>query len=121
MASFNRVILIGNITRDLEIRQTPQGHSVLDLGLAVNDRYKTNGELVDHTTFVDCVLWNKTAEVASEYLRKGDQVLIEGKLKLDQWEKDGEKRSRIRVICQRMVMLGSKNKQIEDTTEETPF
>lgn len=109
MASFNRVILMGNITRDIEVKYLPSGMAVTDLGLAVNDRRKNQqGEWVEETTFVDITLWGRTAEIAGEYLGKGSPVLIEGRLKLDQWEKDGQKRSKLHVIGERMQMLGSK-------------
>ncbi len=108
MASFNRVILVGNLTRDVELRYTPQGTAVTDIGLAVNDRVKRNDQWVDETTFVDITLWGRTAEVASEYLGKGSQVLIEGRLKLDTWEKDGKKNYKLRVIGEKMQMLGSR-------------
>jgi single-strand DNA-binding protein len=109
MASYNRVILIGNVTRDPELRYIPSGTAVVDLGLAVNDRRKnTSGEWVDDTTFVSVTLWNKQAETASEYLRKGSPVLIEGRLKMDTWEQDGQKRSKMSVIGERMQMLAPK-------------
>ena len=108
MASFNRVILVGNLTRDVELRYTPQGTAVTDIGLAVNDRVKRNDQWVDEATFVDITLWGRTAEVASEYLGKGSQVLIEGRLKLDMWEKDGKKNSKLRVVGEKMQMLGSR-------------
>ena len=109
MASFNRVILVGNLTRDPELRYIPSGTAVTEVGLAVNDRRKTaSGEWVDETTFVDVTLWGRTAEVASEYLNKGSSVLIEGRLKLDTWEKDGKKNSKLRVVGERMQMLGGR-------------
>lgn len=109
MASFNRVILVGNITRDVELRYTPGGMAVTDLGLAVNDRRKNQaGEWVEETTFIDVTLWGRTAEIASEYLGKGAPVLVEGRLKLDTWEQDGQKRSKLRVVGERMQMLGAK-------------
>src|SRR4051795_4764899 len=109
MASFNRVILVGNLTRDPELRYIPSGTAVTDIGLAVNDRRKgANGEWIDETTFVDVTLWGRTAEIAPEYLNKGSSVLIEGRLKLDTWEKDGKKNSKLRVVGERMVMLGGK-------------
>jgi single-strand DNA-binding protein len=105
MASYNRVILVGNLTRDPEIRYIPSGTAVCDIGLAVNEKYKNaKGEWVEQATFVDVVLWARTAEVASEYLSKGSQVMIEGRLKLDTWEKDGEKKSKLRVVCDRMLL-----------------
>ena len=107
MASFNRVILLGNVTRDIELRYTPGQTAVTDIGLAVNDRRKNqSGEWVDETTFVDITLWGRTAEVASEYLSKGSPVLIEGRLKLDTWETDGQKRSKLKVVGDRMQLLG---------------
>ncbi len=107
MASFNRVVLLGNLTRDPECRFLPSGMAVCDIGLAVNDRRKSQtGEWVDETTFVDITLWGRTAEIASEYLSKGSPVLIEGRLKLDTWETDGQKRSKLKVIGERMQLLG---------------
>ena len=109
MASFNRVILLGNITRDIELRHTPSNLAVTEVGLAVNDKRKdANGQWVEETTFVDVTLWGRTAEVAKEYLGKGSPILIEGRLKLDTWETDGQKRSKLRVVGEKMQMLGSK-------------
>jgi len=89
MASYNRVVLVGNLTRDPELRYISSGTAVTEIGLAVNDRRKNaSGEWVDETQFIDITLWARTAEVASEYLSKGSSVLIEGRLKLDRWEKD---------------------------------
>lgn len=109
MASYNRVILMGNLTRDPELRYIPSGMAVTDVGLAVNDRRKTaSGEWVEETTFVDVTLWGRTAEVVSEYLSKGSPVLIEGRLKLDSWEKDGQKHSKLKVVGEKMQMLGGR-------------
>src|SRR2546421_315144 len=109
MASFNRVILMGNLTRDVEVKYLQSGMAVAEIGLAVNDRRKNQaGEWVEEVTFVDITLWGRTAEVAGEYLSKGSPVLIEGRLKLDQWETDGQKRSKLKVIGERMQMVGSK-------------
>jgi single-strand DNA-binding protein len=109
MASFNRVILVGNVTRDPELRYIPSGTAVTEIGLAVNDRRKTaSGEWVEETTFVDVTLWGRTAEVAGEYVSKGSPLLIEGRLKLDTWEKDGRKNSKLKVICERMQLLGGR-------------
>jgi single-strand DNA-binding protein len=109
MGSFNRVILMGNVTRDPELRYIPSGTAVTDLGLAVNDRRKNaNGEWVDETTFVDVTLWARTAEIACEYLSKGSPVFIEGRLKLDTWEKDGKKNYKLRVVGERLQLIGAK-------------
>ena len=98
-SSFNRVILLGNLTRDVEIRYIPSGMAVTDIGLAVNDRRKNqSGEWTEETTFVDVTLWGRTAEVAGEYLSKGSPILIEGRLKLESWETEGQKRSKLKVV-----------------------
>jgi single-strand DNA-binding protein len=109
MASYNRVILVGNLTSDPELRYIPSGTAVTELRMAINDRRKTaSGEWVEETTFVDVTLWGRTAEIATEYLNKGSNVLIEGRLKLDTWEKDGKKNSKLRVVGDKMQMLGGK-------------
>ena len=109
MASYNRVVLVGNLTRDPELRYIPSGTAVSDIGLAVNDRVKRGDQWVDETTFVDVTLWARTAEVANEYLSKGSPVLIEGRLKLDTWEKEGQKFSKLKVIGEKMQMLGGRS------------
>ena len=109
MSSYNRVILMGNLTRDIELKYIQSGTAVTELGLAVNDRRKSpSGEWVQDTTFVDVTVWGREAEVAAEYLRKGSPVLIEGRLKLDTWETDGQKRSKLRVVCERLQLIGRK-------------
>ena len=108
MASYNRVVLVGNLTRDIELRYTPQGTAVTDMGLAVNERVKRNEQWVDEANYFDITLWGRTAEVANEYLSKGAPVLIEGRLKWEQWEKDGQKKSKVKVVGERMQMLGGK-------------
>ena len=109
-SSMNRVFLLGNVTRDPELRYIASGTAVTDLGLAVNDRRKNaNGEWVEETTFVDVTLWARTAELAAEYLSKGSPVLIEGRLKYDAWETpDGQKRSKLRVVGDRMHFVGAR-------------
>ena len=125
MASFNRVVLVGNLTRDVELRNTPSGTAVTDVGLAVNDRVKRNNEWVDETTFVDDTLWGRQAEIAAEYLGKGSSVLFEGRLKLDSWEQEGQKRSKLRVVAEKMQMLGSRNAESNGSrsrqADETPW
>ncbi|MEM9589282.1 MAG: single-stranded DNA-binding protein [Planctomycetota bacterium] len=110
MASYNRVILMGNLTRDIELRYTPSGTAVTDIGVAVNDRRKdASGQWVEEVTFVDVTLWGRTAEVASEYLGKGSPIFLEGRLKLDSWEKDGQKNYKLRVVCDRMQLIGGRD------------
>ncbi len=108
MGSFNRVVLLGNVTRDPQIKYVAGGMAVTELGLAVNDRRKNAaGEWIEEATFVDITLWARNAEIACEYLGKGSQVMIEGRLKLDQWESEGQKRSKLRVVGERIVMVGA--------------
>src|SRR5271155_2906048 len=112
MSSFNKVILLGNLTRDPQVRYTPGGTAVAELGLAINRTWfdqKTNSRR-DETTFVDVTLWGRQAEVAGEYLSKGRQVLIEGRLQLDTWDdkESGQKRSKLRVVGESMTMVGSR-------------
>lgn len=110
MADFNKVILLGRITRDIEVRSTRSGTSVTEIGLAVNERRKgASGDWEEVTTFVDVTLWGRTAEIAGEWLGKGSQIMIEGRLKFDTWEKDGQKRSKLSVVGDKMIMIGSKN------------
>ncbi len=112
MASYNKVILLGNLTRDPQVKYTPSGAAVAEIGLAVN-RYwfdKQTNSRREETTFVDVTLWGRDAEVAGEYLAKGRPVLIEGRLQLDTWDDKttGQKRSKLRVVGERMQMLGSR-------------
>ena len=109
MANVNKVMLLGNITRDLEVRYTPKGTAVCDLGMAVN-RIRTgdNGERIEEVTYVDVTLWGRQAELAGQYLSKGRSVFIEGRLQLDQWDDKttGQKRSRLRVVGENMQFIG---------------
>jgi single-strand DNA-binding protein len=108
MASYNRVVLVGNLTRDPEFKTLKSGTALADFGLAVNDRVKTGDVWHDEATFVDCTAFGRTAEICQEFLRSGSQILVEGRLKLEQWEKDGQKRSKLKVICEQMKMLGKR-------------
>ncbi len=111
MASFNKVILLGNLTRDPEVRYTPKGSAVCDLGIAVNRVYTTDGgEKREEVTYVDVVLWARLAEIAGEYLKKGRPVFIEGRLQMDSWDdkQTGQKRTRLRVVGETMQLLGSR-------------
>ncbi|MFQ5734787.1 MAG: single-stranded DNA-binding protein [Planctomycetaceae bacterium] len=112
MASFNRVILMGNLTRDPQVRYTPNQTAVADLGLAINRTWfdKVSQQKKEDVTFVDVTVWGRTAEVAGEYLAKGRSVLIEGRLQLDQWDdkETGQKRSKLKVVCENMTMVGGR-------------
>jgi len=107
MSSLNRVYLMGNLTRDPELRHTAAGMAVSDLGIAVSDAYRNKeGAVVERTCFADTVVWGRQAETCCTFLRKGAGVLVEGRLQLDQWETEaGEKRSRLRVCADRVQFL----------------
>ncbi|MGK0456324.1 MAG: single-strand DNA-binding protein [Lentimonas sp.] len=110
MASFNKVILIGNLTRDPELRVTANGNSICKLGLAVNRSYlMKDGERREETTFIDIDSFGKQAEVISKYMRKGRPLMVEGRLKLDQWESDGQKRSKLGVVLENFQFLGGRD------------
>lgn len=121
MGSMNRVFLMGNLTRDPEVRQTPAGMAVSDIGLAVSDSYTNRaGEKVETTCFADVVVWGRQAENCGQYLRKGSPVLVEGRLQLDQWQTEaGEKRSRLRVCANRVQFLGRPRGPNGSTPAET--
>jgi single-strand DNA-binding protein len=111
MASFNRVILAGNLTRDPELRYTPKGTAVARIGLAVNRTYTTEtGEKKEEVTFVDIDAWGRQAEVISQYLKKGRPILVEGRLKLDQWEDKNthQKQSKLKVVLESFSFLDSR-------------
>jgi single-strand DNA-binding protein len=113
MANFNKVILAGNLTRDPELRYTPKGTAVTEIGLAINRSWKNEaGQMQDETTFVDVSAFGRTAEVIAQYLKKGRPILIEGRLKYDQWDdkQSGQKRSKLRVVCDGFQFLDSGNR-----------
>src|ERR1700761_9319734 len=121
MANLNRVLLIGNLTRDPEVRYTPKGTAVTEIGLAVNRIYSgEDGEKKEETTFVDVTLWARQAEIAGQYLKKGRPVFIEGRLQLDSWDdkQTGQKRSRLRVVAENLQLLGSR--QEGESSSSTP-
>src|SRR5204863_8487416 len=107
MANLNRVMLIGRLTRDPETRHTAGGNSVTNFGLAINRSYrkKDSDELVEETTFVDVEAWGKTGETFARYMKKGRQAYVEGRLKLDSWEKDGQKHSKLFVVMDEFQFL----------------
>jgi single-strand DNA-binding protein len=108
MANLNKVLLMGNLTRDPEVRYTPKGTAVGDLAIAINDSYKAqDGSIKETVTYVDIEVWGRQAETCKQYLTKGRPVFIEGQLRLDQWETpQGEKKSRLRVRADRVQFLG---------------
>lgn len=111
MASLNRVLLIGNLTRDPEVRYTPSGTAVGDLRMATNRKYKTaSGEMRDETCFVSVVVWGRQAENCGQFLRKGSSVFVEGRLQYREWEKEGKKFNRLEVVAGTVQFLGPARK-----------
>lgn len=118
MPSFNSVTLVGNVTRDIEVRFLQSGTAVCDMGMAINERVKRGDDYVDEAVFVDVTLFGKQAEVAGQYLSKGSPVLIAGRLKYEQWEKDGQKRSKLKVVAEKLQLLGGKPRNEESQERE---
>ena len=110
MASFNQVILLGNLTRDVELKHTPSNQAVANIGLAMNRQYQTrDGERREETTFVDCEAWGRQAEVMAQYLSKGRPVFIQGRLKLDTWQdQQGQNRSKLKVVVENFQFVGGR-------------
>lgn len=110
MPSLNKVMLMGNLTRDPEIRYTPKGQAVTDIGLAINRRYKVENEVREEVTFVDITFWGKSAEIIGQYLKKGRPLYVEGRLQLDTWDdkQTGQKKSRLKVIGDEFQFIDSK-------------
>jgi single-strand DNA-binding protein len=110
MANYNKILLMGNLTRDIELKHTASNQPVATIGLAVNHRYRTKeGEDREEVMFVDCEAWGRTAEVMKQYLAKGRPVFIEGRLKLDTWQdKDGNKRSKHKVVIEGFQFVDSR-------------
>ena len=106
--SYNCVILMGNLTRDVELRHTQGGVAIAEIGLAVSEKFKKGGQLQEETSFIDCTAFNRTAEIAAEYLSKGKPVLIQGRLKQERWETDGQKRSKVVVIVDKLQLIGGR-------------
>jgi single-strand DNA-binding protein len=123
MANLNRVLLIGNLTRDPDVRYTPKGTAVADIGLAINRVFTgEDGEKREEVTYVDVVLWSRLAEIAEQYLKKGRPVFIEGRLQLDSWDdkQTGQKRSRLRVVAENLQLLGSRGEGEAGGTGSAP-
>ena len=111
MPNLNKVFLIGNLTREVELKFTPAGTALANFGLAVNRKFKNaQGALQEEVTFVDLEVWGKTAELCNKYLKKGSPAYFEGRLKLDQWtdKNSGQKRTKLKVVVESVQFLGSK-------------
>ncbi|MCX8033901.1 MAG: single-stranded DNA-binding protein [Thermodesulfovibrio sp.] len=116
---FNRIILIGNLTRDPEIRYTPSGVAVATVPIAVNSRYRQGDEMREETLFIDAVVFGKQAETCTQYLNKGKMVLVEGRLRERRWEYEGQKRSKFEVIATNIRFL-SRKESAETQEEQIP-
>lgn len=109
MASFNKVMIMGNLTRDVELKYTPKGTAIADIGLAVNRTWKDDsGQKMEAVTFIDVTLWGRVAEIVGEYCKKGRPLFVEGRLELDQWDDKatGQKRQKLKVIGENVQLLG---------------
>lgn len=113
MATLNKVLLVGNLTRDPELRFTPTGAAVCEFSIAINSKRKdkASGEFIEEVSFFDVVAWAKTAEVCAEYLKKGKSVLVEGRLKQDRWDdkQSGQKRSKVTIVAENVQFLGGRD------------
>jgi single-strand DNA-binding protein len=121
MASLNRVFLMGNLTRDPEVRYAPSGKAVAEMRMAMNRKYRTSsGEEKDETCYVNVVVWGRQAETCAQYLAKGSPCFVEGRLQYDEWEKDGQKNNRLRVVADRVQFVGAPRQRAEvaDTAED---
>ncbi|MCX6983681.1 MAG: single-stranded DNA-binding protein [Lentisphaerae bacterium] len=127
MANLNKVLLIGNLTRDPELRYTPQGSAICDLGLAINRQYTTNdGVKKEEVCFVDITAWGRQAETCNRFVKKGSQIFVEGRLKLDSWQdkETGKNRSKINVVAERIQFLsgsGAGKHQDDGQDEQQPY
>ena len=109
MADINHVTLVGRLTRDAELKYTNSGMAVSTIGVAINERRRRDEQWVDEAHFFDCVVWGKTAEALNQYLVKGKQVGIEGRLRQSRWEQDGRTRSRVEISVNNLQLLGGRN------------
>lgn len=121
MKSVNRAVVLGNLGKNPEVKYTTGGKAVTQISVATNERFKNKkGEWEDHAEWHTVVIWEKLAEIAGEYLKKGDKVYIEGRLKTSSWEKDGETKYRTDIIATGLVLLGSKHENASKAVSDTP-
>lgn len=121
--SINRVVISGNLTRDPELRKTASGSTVMNIGIAVNDRRRNpqTGEWEDYPNFITCVMFGNRAESVSRYISKGSKVCIEGKLRFSQWERDGQRNSKIEVIVDEIELMSGQNRSAESNAQPAPY
>ncbi|MCZ6133921.1 single-stranded DNA-binding protein [Campylobacter ureolyticus] len=119
---FNKVILVGNLTRDIELRYINTGSALGRTGIAVNRKYTVNGEKKEEVCFIDITFWGKLAEIANQYLRKGSQVLVEGRLMFETWQdQNGQNRSRHSITVENMQMLGGAPNQNSSNQQNSGY
>lgn len=120
MPNYNRVILMGNLTRDPELRYTPSGHAVADFGMAINRRHRSqDGDRRDEAVFVSVTAWGRQAEVINEHLCKGRPIFLEGRLHLDEWtSSDGTRRSKLKVVLESFQFIGSRGEMTSSPPQE---
>ena len=119
MASFSKVVLMGNVTRDPEIRALPSGMSLASFGIGINRKYKgADGNLKEETCFVDITFFGKQAEICEKYVHKGDSIVVDGRLRQDTWEKDGQKRSKLVVVGERLHLMPKRTEKVVDAAAE---
>ena len=111
MANFNKVILVGNLTKDPELKYTPQGTAVLNITLAINRKYKAGEEAKQDTAFVPVVIWGKIAEVVNQYCKKGNPLMVEGRIQTRSWEKDGQKQYKTEAVAENIQLMGGERKE----------
>lgn len=124
MGNFNKAILMGNLTKDPELRYTAGGTAICNLGLAINRKYTQNNEQKEEVCFVTISVWSKQAENCAEYLSKGSSVLVEGRLRQNNWETEsGQKRSQLEVVAESVQFLSKRQRQehTQNTDEDIPF
>lgn len=119
MSTFTQVTILGNLTRDVEVRSVSGGNTVADLGVAVNERVRKGEDWVDEAHYFDVTLWNKTAEIAAQFLSKGSPVCVTGRLKYETWTKDDVKRSKVSIIGDRLHLVGGKRDDSQPSTKPT--
>ena len=121
MSSFNKVIIMGRLTRDVELKSVNNGTSLTQIGIAVNERRKTrDGTWQDDVHFLEVTFWGKQAEILSQYMEKGQPLLIEGRIKQDRWESDGQKHSRLKIHGEQFSFVGARQHGSEVILQETP-
>jgi len=119
---YNRIVLVGNLTRDIELKNTQAGMAIANTAIATSRKFTSNGEKKEEVCFVDITFFGRSAEVANQYLHKGSKILVDGRLKLDQWtDQNGQKRSKHSIIVESMQMLDSRSGNQQQAQTQQPY